>query len=556
MRKSVLLIFLSLGFLHVKSQVPSFREYQKVVAFDRDTQDYFGLTAIYGRNAIITSSWEDEDSSGTVYIPTSGSAYAFRRDSTGQWNLIQKIKAADADTLDLFGSSVAMHRNYTVIGAPYDGNDTTNGPNIPVAGSAYIFKLDSNGFWKQQQKVFAFDRDTFDFFGGTVAIYGNYAFVGANTEDDDPNNKNPLYDAGSVYVFNKKSNGKWINVQKLVASDRKINDLFGGAIDIDSNIAVISAVNQDRDENGQYYTEDAGTVYIFELDSVGVWNEVQKLVASDRYIKDYFGSSVSLNGNYLLVGASSEDEDENGKNFITDAGSAYMFERGANGQWTEVQKLAAFDRYIGDAFGSMVDLTGQMAVIGAPMQSENKTQTSLKAHAGAAYIYLKSSNGKWIFADKIVASDRDAGDNFGGSIGISDNQIVIGAAGECNDVSGSNYMPQSGSAYFFNRNVLPVIKDTKLDSTISVFYKQNNLPGQEVMLSPNPTHNTLLISSSNTILNIHLYNMAGQNINTVVKAFHPGSNQLMLDLSDIPRGVYLIKVNTHSASYIKKVVKQ
>ena len=72
--------------------------------------------------------------------------------------------------------------------------------------------------------------------------------------------------------------------------------------------------------------------------------EQNKIVASDRFTDDQFGSLVSISGNYAIVGAVNEDEDENGLNTISNCGWAYIYEKDSNGNWVEVQKIVASDR--------------------------------------------------------------------------------------------------------------------------------------------------------------------------------------------------------------------
>ena len=95
----------------------------------------------------------------------------------------------------------------------------------------------------------------------------------------------------------------------------------------------MGAYNENQDANGTNSKSDAGSAYIFEKDTDGSWNEVQKIVASDRQESDYFGHSVSISGNYAIVGAFYEDHGANGTSdstttdpdYLSAAGSAYIF---------------------------------------------------------------------------------------------------------------------------------------------------------------------------------------------------------------------------------------
>ncbi|MBN4066174.1 FG-GAP repeat protein, partial [Candidatus Amoebophilus asiaticus] len=95
------------------------------------------------------------------------------------------------------------------------------------------------------------------------------------------------------------------------------------------------------------------------------WNEAIKAVASDREANDEFGWSVSISGNYAIVGAHLEDEDTSGANYLSWAGSAYIVERDGSGNWNQVQKITASDRGADDKFGYSVSISGNYAIVGA-----------------------------------------------------------------------------------------------------------------------------------------------------------------------------------------------
>ena len=171
---------------------------------------------------------------------------------------------------------------------------------------------------------------------------------------------------------------------------------------------------------------------MFERGSDGTWSEI-KLTASDGAAGDQFGSGVSVAGSRAVVGAVRDDDD--GSN----SGSAYVFERGSDGTWSET-KLTASDGAAGDRFGSGVSVAGSRVVVGAPRDGDNGTR------AGAAYVFERASDGTWPQAAKLTASDGAAEDTFGEKVSVSGNRIIVG--GQLNDDSGVN----SGAAYVFERN--------------------------------------------------------------------------------------------------------
>src|SRR5690606_37401816 len=153
--------------------------------------------------------------------------------------------------------------------------------------------------------------------------------------------------AGSAYIFINKA-GTWTEVQKIVASDRGYNDRFGRSVAISGGYAIVGAVNENEDVTGGNTLNSAGSAYIFKKNA-GTWSQVQKIVATDRWPYNQFGWSVAISGDYAIVGARLEDFDTLGGNFLTNAGSAYIFQNNS-GTWSQVQKIVASDRGVDDRF--------------------------------------------------------------------------------------------------------------------------------------------------------------------------------------------------------------
>ena len=113
-------------------------------------------------------------------------------------------------------------------------------------------------------------------------------------------------------------------------------------------------------------------------------DEAVKAVASDRAAFDLYGYSVSISGDYAIVGAKQEDHNETGGQFLDKAGAAYILKNNS-GTWTVVQKLVAPDRAEDDEFGYSVAISGDYAIVGAPRKTV-KVGFDLESYAGAAYI--------------------------------------------------------------------------------------------------------------------------------------------------------------------------
>jgi hypothetical protein len=138
---------------------------------------------------------------------------------------------------------------------------------------------------------------------------------------------NTLVSSGSVYIFERNNaTGIWNQVQKIVNSDRAANDLFGGSVGISNNYVVVGAYEEDQDASGVNTLGKAGSAYIFERNSdTGNWSQIKKIVPNVRSSDDFFGISAAIDGNHVFVGAHLEDEDANDANNIGNSGSAYIF---------------------------------------------------------------------------------------------------------------------------------------------------------------------------------------------------------------------------------------
>jgi len=391
-----LFILLSFNVFAVEAGFP-YTE-QKVTASDVAANDFFGSgIVIDGDTAIIGASGDDDKG------PNSGSAYVYIR-IDGVWTENTKLIAADGVSEDKFGYSIALDGDTAAIGAPFaDGQ----------SGWVYIFNR-NNGVWTFHQKVGANDWAVSDLFGHSIALDGDTLLVGAFADDDVGSQ------SGSAYFFNR-INGIWQQQQKIIASDGEANDYFGENIALDGDTALISAVSDN--DNG----DDSGAAYIFTRGNYG-WSERQKLTASDISLY-YFGSALALDDDTAIIGA--RGDDDNGGY----SGSFFIFTQ-TNDIWTEQQKLTPSDGEANDYFGNSVSIDGDTALIGSSYDDDNGN------NSGSAYIFSKK-NSIWGEEQKIIASDGSTSDEFGWVVSIDGNTALIGAWLK------DNPLDNSGGAYFY-----------------------------------------------------------------------------------------------------------
>ena len=259
-------------------------------------------------------------------------------------------------------------------------------------------------------KLIASDGEREDYFGVSVAVDGDTVLIGAFS-DDEPGSSRGSGDSGSAYIFTRNA-GVWTEHAKLTASDAASNDNFGVAVALDGDTVLIGS--QSSNENGLVGN---GSAYIFTRNA-GVWTEQTKLTASDAASNDNFGSAVALDGDTALISASE---------------SVYVFAR-SNGVWTEQAKLTANDDVVAMHFGASVSVDGDTILIGASGDDDNGWQS------GSAYVFVRGS-GVWTEQTKLTASDTVIGDRFGAAVAVDEDTILIGGSG-----------PGVNSAYVFTRS--------------------------------------------------------------------------------------------------------
>jgi hypothetical protein len=223
--------------------------------------------------------------------------------------------------------------------------------------------------------------------------------------------------AGAVYVF-EYLGGVWEQTDRLTANTPLLAAQFGFSVSLFGDKVLVGAPN-----NGQ------GLVHVFVFDEKKLqWFSSTTLSANDGGFGDRFGYSVSLYQNRALIGAYQSQQE--------DPGAAYIFESLSNSQQV---KLTASDGESRDGFGISVSLFEDRALIGAAKDDDINGVDS-----GSAYVFdFDTVNNIWMETEKLTANDAAANDEFGNSVSLHGDQVLIGAWSD--DDNGIN----SGSAYFY-----------------------------------------------------------------------------------------------------------
>ena len=379
---------------------------QRVTAGDGVSGDNLGNSVTVSGDTAVIGAFQDDIGANV----NQGSVYVFVRDASGNWTFQSKLTASDGVANDTFGRSVSFFANILVVGA--DGVDSGGFTNT---GAVYVYQKQGTN-WVLGGKLFAPTLATNLYFGTSVATNGNDMVVGAIGASAF---------RGAAYLYR----GLGPTGVLLPVSVSQAGDEIGGAVAISGKTIAVGApfgtvgtATQQGFVNIYYFTAstitgnfmqiaadgavgdrlgisvsltDSWMIAGANLDDVGgtnqgsaylflnpgtltSWTQSQKLTASDGAANDLFGNSVSISGDFALVGATGDTISGN-----ISQGSGYLFERNlTTNNWTEVQHFTGNDGAVGDGFGVSAALSGGTVLFGASGKSVNGN-----AAQGAAYFY-------------------------------------------------------------------------------------------------------------------------------------------------------------------------
>ena len=229
--------------------------------------------------------------------------------------------------------------------------------------------------------------------GRAVSIDGDFLAVG-----------NPDFPSASAYIYQFTA-GSWNQQAILVLPGPPTGTSFGCSVSLSNDTLAVGASTDNTMGSA------AGACYVY-LHSQGAWNLQAAIFASDAATADFFGGSVSLDGDSLLVGAFGDDDA--GPN----SGSTYVFTR-TLGIWSQQAKLVANDAQAGDLFGLSAGLEGDVAIMGAPYDDDQGLDT------GSVYSFRRTGQG-WAQQAKLLSPSPHQKDYFGSSLAVSSGTVLVG----------------------------------------------------------------------------------------------------------------------------------
>ncbi|HTZ97783.1 MAG TPA: IPT/TIG domain-containing protein [Terriglobales bacterium] len=387
-----------------------------------------------------------------------------------------KAAVADAKSLSLISNDGKRYLSYAGLSAS-DADNRELRAWLDLRGNRLRIHVDDRTArypividpWVQVAEVSASDGGNSDEFGWSVAAGNNVVVVGAPFHTVGSN-----VEQGAAYVFVEAGSG-WANMTEtaeLTASDGVADAYFGNSVAIDGNTIVVGAPGTTIGGNLRQ-----GSAYVFVEPAQGWTNmtETAELAASDGYVGDNLGNSVSISNNTIAAGAPYASV---GSNY--EQGAAYVFVQPANGwtNMTQTAKLTASDGASGDILGVAVNINGSTVAAGA-----SEATVDGYPSAGAAYVFVEGNNG-WsdmTQTAKLTATDAAIDDYFGSAIDMTNNTIVVGAP---SDFSGAVYVfvqPPNGWANMTQTAELtPSVTTTELLLGSSVAISTNIVVGGAV----------------------------------------------------------------------------
>jgi hypothetical protein len=384
----------------------SWIETDRLTVSDAEDSWFGSALALDGDTALIGAMMHDVGAYGAQ-----GSAYVFMFDE-GAWTWTEEthLFAFAGVASELFGSAVALQGQTALVAGVFGEGP---GDGHPDVGSAYVF-TGSGATWTPQAQLTGTEGEADDRFGRVVALSGDgkTALVGAYMWDWE------YYmglnaDQGLVYVFVHNGTNWQLQDRLFDWESGAAGDAFGRAVALsyDGNTALIGAYADDVGANG-----DQGSAYVFVREGT-TWTLQANFTAAGSAAEDWFGLAVALapDGNTALIGSPADDV-----NAHVDQGSAYVFTRSGT-TWIQQTSLVAPDGDAGDSFGYAVALEGNTALIGAAFDDVGSN-----VDQGSIYVFTRSG-ASWSLQQNFAAADGAAGDRLGYAVALSGESALIGA---------------------------------------------------------------------------------------------------------------------------------
>jgi hypothetical protein len=335
------------------------------------------------------------------------------------------VEASDGASGDLFGGDVAVSGDLMAVGARW-ADDTRNDQ-----GAVYLFERDAAAptGWTEFKKITVELPEVGEEFGTSVALDGDVLAVGAPDR-----NGFGVSEQGAVYLYERDHGGAdtW-GLSMTLTEPLPSFSYFGSDVALDGGTLVVGA----RSTNGI-----RGAAFVY--DRATAWGKVKELSDPSGVIADYFGESVAIDGDTIVVGQPMKV----GNTRPDTSGAAFVFGRDQDGPdaWGQVARLVADVPEPLMEFGDQVALDGDTVVVGA-INTGGDDSTFEPPH-GAAFVFERDQGGPdaWGMTKRLVADEAAPGDRFGSALALAGDDLWVGAEGADGDFT------NQGAVYHYGRD--------------------------------------------------------------------------------------------------------
>ncbi len=353
-------------------------------------------------------------------LADSGAAYVFERTATG-WEERAMLKAEEPRAGAHFGQTSAIDGNRIAVSAPEDQDR---------AGAVYVFELEGDS-WNRVATLRGKPRSLF---GRGVSLAGDVLVVGAPSDSEGRDSS----EAGSAFVYTRDPMMGWQQSAMLRPTNIKTWDWFGSSVSIVGDTIVVGATG--RTVPGE--TLPSGAVWVYAREDTG-WREVQMIWGDPVETSAFFGEALAFTGDELAISGFYGNVGLTG-------GTVYMFERGADGMFSQKQVLRPKNTRADDFFGSRLAFAGDTLIIGAANEDSaapgiGAPGTGSLEKSGAVYLFQRGRSG-WQEQLEIKSDDPLEEEEFGRTIATNGTEFVIGAP---SDVPRDGKSPRSGTLYLY-----------------------------------------------------------------------------------------------------------
>jgi hypothetical protein len=424
--------------------------------------------------------------------PTSNEIYVYPKDFT------VPVESDPPPTItggDQTGRSVAISRNYALVGAPRLDNGQAD------TGAVYVYQRQGDSTWLQgptlAKSPTSGDPAAAEQFGYSVALAGDVAMVGAPlanwpvpTPFSTANSGN-----GRVYVFRRQADNSWLHEKNLQSDSTSVPDQFGIAVAADGTTAIVGARQDQAADSSDNCGTIRGAVYFFDISQgsgstqLARFEPVKAVCSTFPLNLSNYGQSVAISGDFAIVGAPQEKN-----NIPNETGAAYFYRR-VDGTWQHLSSDKKLPSRNYTAFGFSVAIRGTLAAVGAPQEICLAPDVACPgagsngiSGAGAVHLY-RWTGSAWTDLATFRAPVASQNGNFGQSLALEADTIVVGAGPISATTAAARTVYRcTGSGASWSCQTDPVIQET------------NNLPLSGISPAPVDTGFSVAIEGDNLVV--------------------------------------------------------